>query len=295
MDLLQLKYFCHAAETENFARTAETFLVPPSNISHCIKRLEEDLRITLFDRTANRVTLNPKGRLFYEGIRDALALIEDTTSALYDAEDSGIIRIAVQLNMNITMRAILRFRQQYPNTEIVTTRFRGEVPAGDFDLLVTNSVPDGGGYETEHVLHDPFVLVAPRGLLPPGSAVSPEEIRDLPYITMSKDSLIHRDTLNICGQLGFTPRIILHSESSSYLPACVEQGLGAALLPLHNWSPFLKPELVDIRSVGDFYRDTYVLVKKRRYPSAPVTEFHRLLSEEFALRAAGVHDAVPQK
>lgn len=290
MDLLQLKYFCHAAESQNFARTAEAFLVPPSNISHCIKRLEEDLRITLFDRTANRVTLNAKGRLFYEGIRDALSLIEDTTAALYDAEESAVIRIAVQLNMNITMRAILRFRQLHPGVEIVTTRFRGEIPAGDFDLLVTNSVPDGGVYETEHVLHDPFVLVTPRGLLPPGNTVSPEEIRDLPYITMSKDSLIHRDTLNICGQLGFTPRIILHSESSSYLPACVEQGLGAALLPLHNWSPLLNRELLDVRSVGDFHRDTYVHVKKRRYPPEIVTEFRRILSEEFVLRAA---DAAP--
>jgi len=35
-----LKYFCHAAETENFARTAEAFLVPPSSIPHCIKLLD---------------------------------------------------------------------------------------------------------------------------------------------------------------------------------------------------------------------------------------------------------------
>ena len=43
MELLQLTYFCDAAETENFSRTAQRFTVPPSNISQSIKRLETEL------------------------------------------------------------------------------------------------------------------------------------------------------------------------------------------------------------------------------------------------------------
>ena len=43
MELLQHKYFCDAAETEKFSRTAEKFLVPISNISQSVKRLEKEL------------------------------------------------------------------------------------------------------------------------------------------------------------------------------------------------------------------------------------------------------------
>lgn len=291
MELLQLKYFCHAASTQNFARTAEAFHVPPSNISHCIKRLEDELQVTLFDRTANRARLNAQGRMFYEGIREALTLIENTTAAIHDTKDSGVIRIAVQLNMNIAMRAILHFRRLYPDVKVETTHFYGEVPDGDFDLMITNSVPSENIWETRHVLHDRFVLVAPKGLLSPGTSADPQEMRDLPYITMSPDSLIYRDTLNICSQLGFTPRIVHHSESSSYLPVCVEQGVGAALLPLLNWSWALDRQQVDVREVGDFYRDTWLHMKKRRFIPALVRELHGMLAEEFALRTA--HGSTP--
>ena len=297
MELLQLKYFCHAAATQSFTKTAEAHNVPPSNISHCIKRLEDELNVSLFDSTANRVILNRQGHIFYEGILEALTLIEDTAAILQNSADSNTVHIAVQLNMNIVMRAILRFRQQYPNIEVVTTRFHGEIPEGDFDLLVTNTVQDSSIYETEHVLHDRFFLVTKKGLLPSGSTVDPVEMQSLSYITMAKSSLIHRDTLNICGQLGFTPRIILHSESSSYIPVCIEQGIGAALLPLLNWNQFLNRELVDIKEIGDFYRDTWLHVKKRRYPSEHVMALRRFLSEQFASRMGGdklLADNAPQ-
>ncbi|MBR2431832.1 MAG: LysR family transcriptional regulator, partial [Clostridia bacterium] len=42
MELLQLKYFCDAAETQNFSKTAKKYLVPTSNISQSIKRLEKE-------------------------------------------------------------------------------------------------------------------------------------------------------------------------------------------------------------------------------------------------------------
>ena len=33
MELLQLTYFCDAAESQNFSHTAQKFRVPPSNVS----------------------------------------------------------------------------------------------------------------------------------------------------------------------------------------------------------------------------------------------------------------------
>ena len=66
MELLQLAYFCDAAITQNFSKTAEKYSVPTSNISQSIRRLEKELSVTLFDRTANRVSLNKEGLLFYE-------------------------------------------------------------------------------------------------------------------------------------------------------------------------------------------------------------------------------------
>lgn len=43
MELLQLVYFCSAAETENFAEAAKKCGVPAASISHSVKRLETEL------------------------------------------------------------------------------------------------------------------------------------------------------------------------------------------------------------------------------------------------------------
>ena len=54
MELLQLRYFCDAAQTQNFSKTAKKYLVPTSNISQSIKRLEKELGCELFEHRGNK-------------------------------------------------------------------------------------------------------------------------------------------------------------------------------------------------------------------------------------------------
>ena len=65
MELLQLTYFCDAAESQNFTKTAQKFGVPASNISQTVHRLESELGVSLFDRRANKATLNEAGKVLY--------------------------------------------------------------------------------------------------------------------------------------------------------------------------------------------------------------------------------------
>ena len=72
MEILQLKYFCHAAKTQNFSKTAQHFKVPVSNISQTIKRLENELETTLFYRNANSLYLNEQGKTFFSMLKNHL-------------------------------------------------------------------------------------------------------------------------------------------------------------------------------------------------------------------------------
>ena len=53
MELLQLRYFYESADNENFSRTADKYMVPPSSVSMSIKKLENELGCELFERSAN--------------------------------------------------------------------------------------------------------------------------------------------------------------------------------------------------------------------------------------------------
>ena len=53
MDILQLEYFCSAAEMENFTLAAKRHFIPQSAMSITIKRLEKELETQLFNRIGN--------------------------------------------------------------------------------------------------------------------------------------------------------------------------------------------------------------------------------------------------
>ena len=76
MEFLQLKYFCHAAKTENFSHTAEAFLVPASSVSSSIKKLEEELGVQLFNRSSNKLSLNENGMVFLKTANSILNELE---------------------------------------------------------------------------------------------------------------------------------------------------------------------------------------------------------------------------
>ena len=88
MELLQLRYFVHAARTENFSRTAAFFMVPQSSVSQTIKKLEGELGVQLFTRRGNRVFLNEKGRSFYEVVSAALSQIDAACGCLREVGET---------------------------------------------------------------------------------------------------------------------------------------------------------------------------------------------------------------
>ena len=84
MDLLQLKYFSHAAQTENFSHTAQHFMVPTPSISVSIKKLENEIGVKLFDRTANTVKLNEYGKILLKAIVNSERLLKIARDEIFD-------------------------------------------------------------------------------------------------------------------------------------------------------------------------------------------------------------------
>ena len=97
MEILQLKYFCDAAQTQNFSKTAKKFLVPPSNISQTIKRLEKEVETTLFERHANKIKLNDAGLLFYKNAKTALNILVFSSIFRFDIENYPVYLIIGQM------------------------------------------------------------------------------------------------------------------------------------------------------------------------------------------------------
>ena len=117
MEILQLKYFCSAAETQNFSTTAKKFSVPVSNISQTVKRLERELEGDLFEHYSNKIRLNERGKKFYEKAKEALRLLEEGRLAACESDDrvDGEIKLLIRTNRRFLIEKIGEFKALYPN------------------------------------------------------------------------------------------------------------------------------------------------------------------------------------
>lgn len=278
MELLQLRYFCDAALTQNFSRTAEKYRVPPSNISQCIKRLETELGTPLFRRSANRVTLSEAGRAFYDDVRSALQLIDNAARTAADPAQAGTIRIGMCIDRRVIMQAIEKFRRKHEQVHFIT---QYDWPQGDtaLDLVVTDSERHSAAYTSEQICRERILLAARKGLLPADELPSADTLRNKPFVTMNHGSNLCTLTYRICREMGFEPHLALQSEDSFYVRKCIELGLGIGFVPSVSWHGQFSPE-VELHSIGDYSRD---IVIHRRRLTMPwyVDAFYATLAAEF--------------
>jgi DNA-binding transcriptional LysR family regulator len=148
MDLNRAATFIRVVETGGFTRAAEALGLPPSSISRSVAKLEEDLGITLLERTTRKVSLTEAGRAFFERAREALVGLEEANSLALDAarEAHGVVRVALPNELATTSGPLFAaFFADHPRIRIeVTFTNRGAELVGDLvDIAVAiGRLPD---------------------------------------------------------------------------------------------------------------------------------------------------------
>lgn len=82
MELQQLKYFQTVAQIEKIADAAAELFISAPALSTSIARLEKELGIKLFDRTGNRITLNPQGQILLKYTNRIFAELDNAKEEL---------------------------------------------------------------------------------------------------------------------------------------------------------------------------------------------------------------------
>ncbi len=233
MDLLQLRYFCYAAETESFAKAASRFRVPPSGISQSVKRLETELGQPLFDRSANRIKLNEAGRCFYQKVSEALKILENAKSSLQNASKK-VLRVLVENNRHPVTLAAERFSKSHPD---VSLSFDYVARDGVmYDVAVSARPLSDTAMDSLPLVTEPFVLAVKRGH-PMASfpLITGKELKDARFVCMSKSSSLYETLLSFCRAHGFTPTLALESDDPATVRHCIESGVGVGLVPAFSW------------------------------------------------------------
>ncbi len=282
MELLQLKYFCHAAECENFSKTARIFMVPPSDISQSIKRLEKELGHPLFDRRANSIVLSEAGKKFYPHAKAALEELKQGTAALQEQQVAQL-KICIKVNRRITMQAAEKFRRAYPDVDLIV-RHHADREDERFDLIIDGDDHTGEGYLAEELFSEEIVLaLRDDDPLAANEQLTAADLKDRPFITMNSGDSIHTITKEVCRTIGFEPRIAIQSDDPFYIRQCVELGLGVSVIPALSWRGQFSDRVL-FKTLTGSVRKTYVCHQKR--PSPMVQNFIDLIRREFERETA---------
>ena len=254
MELRQLKYFVAVAEELNFGRAAGRVYLSQPALSQQIRKLEEDLGVTLFYRTKRQVELTEAGQALLEGARQALVQIEQTVRAVREAGglESSRLQVGFPEYANHTPVAeILRiFQKRYPSVGLEqhewfllqhTLQLVARLRDGALDVGFLLLPVDDDTLAHEHVLRIEIVAAIPEDH--PLAAEG-----EVPLRALANERLIlfsrrfhpmHYDHIvECCREAGFNPDIVqknepqVYSGPTTYRMVASGAGIGIVVPPL---------------------------------------------------------------
>jgi DNA-binding transcriptional LysR family regulator len=242
MDTRLLRTFSVLARTGSFTRTAAELHVAQSTVTVQIRALEKDLRVQLFDRLPSGAVLTDTGARLLERaqhVLDAEDRLRHEAHSVAPIEGSVTIGASESLCAYRLPLAVAALSRALPTVELhmraVVTPLEAaeQLKSGriDFALLLEPHI-EVPHVEAEVIGHESLSLVATAGHPLARSETSLEWLTEEKFFLL-EEGCSYSDALarRLLALPGESPRMTRFG-SIEAVRACVEAGLGIALLPL---------------------------------------------------------------
>ncbi len=244
MNLQDLRYLVAVAEHRHFGRAAEACHVSQPTLSSQIRKLEEELGVTLLERTNKRVELTPVGSQILAHAREALGHAAQMEAVARAARDPlvgplklGVIPTLAPYLMPMILRPL---REAYPGlvVELWEDQTRALIEGLrnyrlDAALLATGiEAPE----ITEIALfEEPLLAALPANHRLAGAKSVSEKALAGELLVLAEGHCLSNQALEACGAKRGMPRTTLQSSMQAAtletLVNLVAAGYGATLVP----------------------------------------------------------------
>jgi DNA-binding transcriptional LysR family regulator len=219
MELRQLRYFVEVAEQLHFGRAAERLHIGQPAVSQQIRRLEQELWLSLFDRSSRLVRLSAAGRGFLPEARAVLAAADRAELVAAELSTSGsdsVLRLGTTQGLGVRLDAVMeRLAGMLPKlrVELVSTSSRARVErvrSGQLDAAFVRGEVGEQGIRAVPVWRDPLVVALPSNHeLAHQSQVRLEELAQLPLRIVPRrlNPPLVDLVMSACHRAGFEPSL----------------------------------------------------------------------------------------
>lgn len=166
----ELRYIVALARERHFGRAAEACFVSQPTLSVAVKKLEDELGVTLFERAKNEVTPTPVGERIVEQARRVLEELEGVKRIAQQAQDplAGPLRIGAIYTIGpyLFPRLVPLLHEAAPRMPLVieenyTARLRERLVQGELDAVLVCLPFEEPGVATLPLYDEPFVVMVP--------------------------------------------------------------------------------------------------------------------------------------
>ena len=167
MTLTELKYIVAVARERHFGKAAEACYVSQPTLSVAIKKLEDELEVKLFERSANEVSVTPLGE---EIVRQAQSVLEQA-AAIKEIAKRGKDPLAGPLRLGIIYtigpyllpELVPQAIEQVPQMPLVlhenfTAKLLEMLRAGELDAAVVAEPFPDMGLAMAPLYDEPFMI-----------------------------------------------------------------------------------------------------------------------------------------
>jgi LysR family transcriptional regulator, hydrogen peroxide-inducible genes activator len=247
MTLTELKYIVAVAREKHFGRAAEACHVSQPTLSLAIKKLEEELDVKLFERSASEVAVTPLGQ---EIVRQAQSVLEQAAEIREIAKRgkdplAGPMRLGVIYTIGPYLlpdlvREVIRSVPQMPLMlhENLTVKLLEMLRTGEIDCAILAEPFPDAGLAIAPLYDEPFMAAVPaKHPLASQSTVTAEALKSETMLLLGTGHCFRDHVLEVCPEFArfanHTDGIRKTFEGSSLetIKHMVAAGMGMTLVP----------------------------------------------------------------
>ncbi|MDH3992949.1 MAG: hydrogen peroxide-inducible genes activator [Gammaproteobacteria bacterium] len=248
MTLTELRYLVALSETGHFRKAAEQCNVSQPTLSVAIKKLEEELGISLFERSRHKVTATPIGSRI---VSQAAVVLQETRNLQHLAEQGkdplgSVLSVGAIYTVGpyLFPRLVSGLQQAAPDMplyieENYTAVLRGKLTSGQLDAIFVALPFTETDVVTREVYREPFVVLLPENhLLSRGKTVDPAALAEHRVLLMGEGHCFRDQVLEACPGLQQAVQdshargqAVVEGSSLETLKHMVASGLGITVLP----------------------------------------------------------------
>lgn len=241
MNLRDLQYLVALADHRHFGRAAEASFVSQPTLSTQIRKIEDELGVTLVERTPRRVLLTPVGHEIVARARNALHEVEAIRTLARRTRDPEAVTVRLgifpTLGPYLLPHVVPPIRKRFPRLELLLVEEKTEVllqqlREGRLDACVL-ALPVHDDQLHQHFLfEEPFVLAVPGGHpLARRQRLQLEDLAEQRLLLLEDGHCLRDQALAVCKLSGAGEVTGFRATSLETLRQMVAAEVGVTLLP----------------------------------------------------------------